>query len=199
MQDNEVRTFSPENRRHWRAWLQQHHIGEKSVWLVFYKNQSGISTITWSEAVDEALCFGWIDSVLRPLDENRFMRFFSPRKKASAWSKINKEKVLKLVEDGLMTKAGFESIEAAKQNGSWTLLDQVEALLIPQDLASALNEQPGAERYIEALSKSDKKAILQWVALAKRPETRSSRICEIVRCAAQNQKPKAIQWTKKAD
>lgn len=197
MTEKGVKTFCPINRQQWRAWLLDHHNTEKSVWLISYKKKSNMPTITWSEAVDEALCFGWIDSTAKPLDEEKFMRFFSRRKATSVWSRINKEKVQQLIAEGLMTEAGFEVIERAKKNGSWTILDDVEALVIPADLEKELQKRPNANSFFLSLSKSDRRNILQWLVLAKRPETRQKRITEIVELADQNQKPKVIQWTKK--
>jgi len=197
MTETAVKTFYPGNKEQWREWLQEHHENEKSVWLVFYKNKSGNPTITWSDAVDEALCFGWIDSIAKPVDDEKFVRFFSKRKTNSAWSAVNKEKVQRLIASGLMTKAGFNSIETAKQNGSWALLDEVEALSIPMDLEQEFEKRPTAKSYFESLSKSDKKNILQWIVLAKRAETRQKRLTEIAELAEQNLKPKAIQWKKK--
>ena len=198
MLDKEVKSFCPANRQQWREWLQEHHDREKSVWVIFYKNKSNIPTITWSDAVDEALCFGWIDSTVKPVDDEKFMRFFSRRKIKSGWSAINKEKIKRLLEDGLMTPAGFDCIENAKQNGSWTALDDAEALVIPAEMETKFKENPNAGNYFSGLSKSDKKNILQWIGQAKRPETRQKRILEIVDFAAQNLKPKVIQWTKKS-
>jgi len=197
MTEKEVKTFCPASTQQWREWLQKYHNKEKSVWLIFYKNKSNNPTITWSEAVDEALCFGWIDSIAKPIDEEKFMRFFSRRKANSAWSAVNKEKVHRLIEQGLMTQAGFERIETAKENGSWTILDDVEALIIPADIEKEFQARPNAKSYFLSLSKSDKKNILQWLVLAKHPETRQKRITEIVELADQNMKPKVIKWTKK--
>lgn len=199
MADKETNTFSPSNRKEWRQWLEENHHLEKSVWLIYHKKSARIPTITWSEAVEEALCFGWIDSLSKPLDEKRFMQFFSKRKPGSGWSKINKEKVKKLIEAGLMTLSGFETIETAELNGSWFLLDRVEALIIPDDLGKALAEKPAAHNFFQKLSRSDKRGLLQWLVFAKRDETRQKRIIEIVACADQNLKPKILQWTKKAE
>lgn len=197
MTEKEVKTFCPASAQQWKEWLQEYHDKEKSVWLIFYKNKSNIPTITWSEAVDEALCFGWIDSIAKPIDDEKFMRFFSRRKGNSAWSAVNKEKVQRLIVQGLMTQAGFERIDTAKQNGSWTILDDVEALIIPVDLEKEFQAKQNAKSYFLSLSKSDKKNILQWLVLAKRPETRQKRVTEIVELADQNMKPKVIKWTKK--
>ena len=186
----EIQTFYPKTKNDWRNWLQEHHQSKTGIWVILYKKNSGKPTISWSESVDEALCFGWIDSIKKSLDEERSIQFFSKRKPKSTWSKINKEKIKVLTENNLITKAGLESIEIAQQNGSWTILDEVENLTIPKDLEWALKNNSGAEEYFYNLSKSNKKAMLQWLVLAKRPETREKRISEIAFLASQKQKPK---------
>lgn len=196
MKQKETETFYPKNRQEWREWLQKNHDKKQSVWLIYYKKQSNIPTIIYSEAVDEALCFGWIDSKSKPLDNEKFMQFFSKRKTNSVWSKVNKEKIERLTIEGLMTKAGFDIIEIAKQNGSWTILDEAEALIIPADLEEEFEKRPQAKSYFVSLSRSDKRNILQWLVLAKRQETRAKRITEIVELADQNLKPKQFRGQK---
>ncbi len=188
--EKEIETFYPKNRQEWREWLQNNHDKKQSVWLIYYKKKSNIPTLIYSEAVDEALCFGWIDSKSKPLDNEKFVQFFSRRKVNSVWSKVNKEKIERLIKDGLMTKAGFDIIEIAKQNGSWTILDAAEALIIPKDLDDELEKRPEAKKYFLGLSRSDKRNILQWLILAKRHETRQKRIDEIVEFSDKKQKPK---------
>lgn len=178
--DKETETVCPANREQWRAWLQEHHADKQSVWLVYHKKKSATPTLTWSEAVDEALCFGWIDSQVKSIDGHTYRQFFSRRKPTSVWSKINKEKVKQLIDNGLMTPAGLTAIDIARQNGSWTILDEVDALVIPPDLEAAFQENPNAERYFLDLNKSSKRAFLQWLVLAKRPQTRQNRITELV-------------------
>lgn len=189
-------TFYPKNRQAWREWLQKNHDTRQSVWLIYYKKNSGIPAISYTDAVDEALCFGWIDSKSKPIDEKSYMQFFSKRKEKSVWSKINKEKVERLTKAGLMTKAGFEIIEKAKQNGSWTILDEAEALIIPADLDNELQKRPHARDYFLSLSRSDKRNILQWLVLAKQQVTREKRIIEIAELADKNQKPKQFNGKK---
>lgn len=191
--EKEIETISPKNRQEWREWLQENHDKKQSVWLIYYKKKSNIPTIIYSEAVDEALCFGWIDSKAKPLDEEKFMQFFSRRKPKSVWSRINKEKIERLINEGLMTTAGYHIIEIAKQNGSWTILDEAESLTIPGDLDEAFQKRPNAKNYFSSLSRSDKRNILQWLVLAKRHETRQKRISEIAELAEQNQKPKQFR------
>lgn len=193
MKKNDIETFCPSSRQEWRRWLQEHHDKKQSVWLVYYKKELNLPTITWSEAVDEALCFGWIDSTVRSIDPEKFMRFFSKRKTNSVWSKINKEKILRLIEQELMTPAGLQSIETAKQNGSWIILDDIEALKIPKDLEQEFKTQSGSKAFFLSLSKSARKSILQWLVLARQPETRRKRIAEIAALAAQKLKPKQFR------
>ena len=189
MQKNETAIFYPESPAAWREWLSHNHLSQQSVWLVFYRKETKRPSITWSEAVDIALCYGWIDSKKIKIDEETSHQFFSKRKPNSTWSKINKQKVQHLTQAGLMTATGFKSIETAKQNGSWDILNDVEELLIPADLETAFANNPDARDYFLSLSKSIRKAILQWVVLAKRPETRLRRITEIAALAKLKQKP----------
>lgn len=193
MQKHEPETFCPTTRQEWRDWLEEHHDKKPAIWLVYYKKGFDLSTLTWSEAVDEALCFGWIDSTRRPVDDKTFLQFFCRRKPKSVWSKINKEKVKRLIEQELMAPAGLESIKAAKQNGSWAILNEVEEVKVPRDLAAAFKTHPGSKASFLSFSRSSRKAILQWLILAKRPETRQKRIVEIAELAAQKLKPKQFR------
>ena len=188
-----TKLFCPTSQSEWRAWLAQNHQQEDFVWLVYYRAATGKASISWSVAVDEALCFGWIDSTKRKIDEERYMQYFTKRKPRSTWSKINKEKVQQLIDSGLMTEAGYRSIEMAKENGSWSILDEVEALIVPEDLDKALRSQPAALDFFNSQSKSRKKIMLHWVVFAKRPETRKKRISEIVRSAAKGERPKQFR------
>lgn len=193
MQEKEVEVFYPESPADWRKWLERNHLSRQSVWLVCYNKKSGKKSITWIESVDVALCFGWIDSKKIKIDDERTHQFFSKRKASSTWSKINKVKVAQLIEKGLMTEAGYKSIAVAKENGSWTILDSVEELIVPEDLDAGLKNNVVAREFFEGLSKSSKKMMLQWLVLARRPETRQKRIAEILECAAQKLKPKHLR------
>lgn len=184
------KVFYAENISDWRNWLEKNHVSEDSVWLVFHSKSSGKKSITWSESVDVALCFGWIDSKKIKIDETTSHQFFSKRKAKSTWSKINKNKIEKLIEAGLMKEAGFKSIETAKENGSWTILDEVEELIIPEDLEFALDQFEGAKEYFISLSKSVRKMMLYWAISAKRPETRENRIAQIAEASSQKTKAK---------
>ena len=186
----EAEVFYPGSLTEWRKWLSKNHLSKQSVWLVFYSKSSEKPSVTWSEAVEVALCYGWIDSKKIKIDHETSHQFFSKRKPNSTWSKINKEKVQKLIENGQMMPAGYKSIETAKQNGSWTILDEVEELIIPGDLEKAFQKHKGSKDYFLSLSKSVRKMMLQWLVLARRPETRQKRMEEIAMLAAQRQKPK---------
>jgi uncharacterized protein YdeI (YjbR/CyaY-like superfamily) len=182
----------PKTRAEWRAWLEQNHAQSAGVWLISYKKATGKPRFEYAEGVEEALCFGWIDGKANKLDDERSMQYYAPRKTGSGWSKSNKERVERLTEAGLMAPAGLAKVEAAKADGSWNALDAVDALEIPPDLQEALGENAAANGYFAAFPKSVKRAILEWIASAKKPETRSKRIEETVRLAAENQR--ANQW-----
>ena len=190
---NNIEIFYPTSQTQWREWLENNHVLKQSVWLVFHTKESNKETISWSDAVDVALCFGWIDSKKVKIDKYTSHQFFSKRKVNSTWSKINKEKVKRFIEEGLITKAGLDSIKVAKENGSWFILDTVEELIIPTDLEIEFTKYIGAKDYFLRLSKSNKKILLSWIVLAKRSETRQKRIEEIAKEASQNKMPKPFK------
>lgn len=187
----EPQHFCPESLEQWREWLKENHKTKSAVWLVQYKKGSSKPSIPWSDAVDEALCFGWIDSTRRPIDEECFKQYFSPRKPTSIWSKINKDKVDRLAAEGRMTEAGSACIRIAKANGSWTILDEVEALITPPDLQAALAKHDGVD-FFQAQSKSIKKRMLSWIVMAKRPETREKRVFIVAKCAGKQLIPSEL-------
>jgi uncharacterized protein YdeI (YjbR/CyaY-like superfamily) len=188
MKDTE--DYCPKNKNEWRKWLKINNAKKEAVWLILYKKKSPNHNLSWSEAVDEALCFGWIDSLKKSIDDEKYKQYFTKRKAKSNWSKINKDKVKTLIDEGLMEEAGYKSIEVAKENGSWTLLDEVEALVVPDDLKEALATHKDPMEFFDGLSNSEKKGILYWVVSAKREETRRKRIVEIVENAHKKQFPK---------
>ncbi|HEX2908691.1 MAG TPA: YdeI/OmpD-associated family protein [Phototrophicaceae bacterium] len=179
-------SIQPSSRAAWRQWLAEHHTQTEGIWLISFKKATGKPRVEYDEAVEEALCFGWVDSKGNKLDDERSMLWFAPRRAGSGWSKPNKERIARLIEAGLMMPAGLAKIEAAKEDGSWIFLDAIEALEIPPDLGQALAENPTAQGYFEAFPRSVKRAILEWIANAKRPETRAKRIAETVTLAGQN-------------
>ncbi len=182
----------PKTRDAWRDWLSEHHQQEAGVWLVTYKKATGKPRIDYDEVVEEALCFGWVDSKPAKLDDERSMLYFAPRKLGTGWSKANKERVDKLIANGLMMPSGLAKVEAAKHDGSCFRLDAVDALEIPQDLVEALAAYPNAERYFEAFPRSVKRTILEWISNARKQETRAKRIAETARLAEMN--VRANQW-----
>lgn len=187
--------FQPADRAAWRAWLAANHASATGAWAVTYRRTSGRPVVSYDDLVEEALCFGWIDSRPGKLDEARTMLRFTPRKRGSVWSRPNKERVARLIADGRMTPAGLRVIEAARADGSWDALNQIDELLVPPDLAAALATDPSAARGFEAMSASMKKPILFWVASAKRPETRVRRIAEILRYVAVGRSP--LEWPRR--
>jgi len=178
MSQSEIEHFYPKTKQHWRKWLEKNHIKKDAVWLIHYKKTSGNPTLAWSDAVDEALCFGWIDSKAVSIDTISFKQYYSKRKARSTWSRVNKEKISQLMAENKMSGAGLNCVEMAKQNGSWTILDDVDRLIIPPDLAKALKSKLAIR--FRGLSKSAQKSHLQDLVLAKTTETRNQRIKRIV-------------------
>jgi uncharacterized protein YdeI (YjbR/CyaY-like superfamily) len=183
------------NRQAWRAWLAEHHDSSTGVWLVTYKQSSGKSRMTYEDAVEEGLCFGWIDSTANAVDDERSMILYTPRKPKSGWSRPNKVRVERLIAAGLMTPAGQAKIDAARADGSWALLDAVEDMIMPDDLQAALDADAMAKQGFEAFSNSVRKQLLQWVYTAKRSETRQKRIATIVESAVEGRNP--LEWSPK--
>jgi uncharacterized protein YdeI (YjbR/CyaY-like superfamily) len=188
-------SYQPKSRADWRKWLSKNHSRDAGVWVVTFRKGAGQTIVGYDDLVEEALCFGWIDSRPRKLDEQRTMLWFSPRKAKSAWSRPNKERVERLVAAGLMTPAGQAKIDAAKRDGLWTKLDAVEDLCVSDDLARALAEHTLAAEFFNAFPRSAKRGILEWIVQAKRPETRAKRVEETARLAQKNER--ANQWRPK--
>ena len=187
--------FQPADRAAWRAWLAANHATAKGVWAVTYRRGVGKPVVSYEDLVEEALCFGWIDSTGGTLDDERRMLRFTPRRRGSVWAKSNKERVERLIADGSMTPAGLRAIETAREDGSWDVLNDVDALVVPDDLAAALAGDAAAARGFGAMSASVRKPILFWVISAKRPETRARRIAEILRYVAVGRSP--LEWPRR--
>jgi uncharacterized protein YdeI (YjbR/CyaY-like superfamily) len=170
----------------WRRWLERHHATSEGIWLVIAKKGSGLTTVSQAEAVEEALCFGWIDAKAHPLDESRWKQWFGRRRPGSGWSAVNKRRIEQLIADGRMAPAGLAAIEAARADGSWTKLDAAETLELPDDLGAALAAYPNARAHFDAFPPSARKAILQWIHDARRPETRTKRVEETARLAEED-------------
>lgn len=190
---NNVEEYCPKNKKGWRKWLELNHKKKDAIWLIFYRKGTPKYNLSWSESVDEALCFGWIDSTKKSVDKESYKQYFTKRKAKSNWSKINKEKVNNLIEQGLMKEAGYKSIEVAKENGSWTLLDSVEDLIIPEELNEEFANYKGSLDYFNSLSESTRKILLYWVVSAKRKENRQKRILELVENASKKLLPKKFR------
>ncbi len=189
MSSAELKTYYAKDRNAWRKWLEKNHAKSPGVWLIYYKKSSGTPRVEYNDAVEEALCFGWIDSTIRPIDDKKYMQRFTPRKPRSGWSGLNKQRINRMIEQGLMTPAGFEKIEIAKKDGSWESLDHIDAIQLPDDFAKALTKNKKAKSNFENFPQFARKQFLYWINSAKRPETRKQRIQLLVRMAAANKKP----------
>lgn len=183
----QVPRFQPANRAAWRKWLRAQHAKSTGVWLVFLKGPD--RQLTYADSVEEALCFGWIDSLMRPIDGRSYMQLFTPRKPKSNWSALNKRRVKDLLARKLMAPAGLAKIAEAKKNGSWTKLDAVEAMIIPPDFAQALAGNRKAKAFFDSLAPSSRKGILYWINGVKSPELRASRIAHAVTQNAKGLRP----------
>ena len=186
MNEKELHYFK--NTTAWREWLHNNHNSSTGVYLTFYKVNSPFESMRWEEAVQVAICYGWIDSTVKSLDEHSRKQLFTPRKSKSFWSKINKGYVEQLIANNLMHESGLAKIEIAKQNGSWTSIDTVENLTIPEDLALAFEQNKIAFDNYQNFSPSYRKSYLYWLNQAKREETRNSRIITIIALCNQNKK-----------
>jgi len=176
-------------RRAWRAWLAAHHATASALWLIFYKKHTGRVGLAYEEAVEEALCFGWIDGIRKRIDDEKHTIRFTPRRKNSVWSPTNKKRVAKMISAGGMTEAGLLLVQEAKRSGQWDNADVQRPLAaVPPELKKALAGNKTAGRFFEALAPSYRKQFVWWIASAKRDETRSRRVAEAVRLLAQNKK-----------
>ena len=173
--------FVPSGRADWRRWLASNPDRAEGLWVVYRKKSSDFDGPIYEDLVEEALCFGWIDSQVRRVDDDRVMQWFSPRRARGLWSALNKERIERLVSAGLMTDRGHAAIDAAKADGSWSEIDDVDALVMPADLEEALSATPDAQHAYGALSESAKKRYLWWIHSAKRPATRAGRVEETIR------------------
>jgi uncharacterized protein YdeI (YjbR/CyaY-like superfamily) len=185
-----------EHRLEWRAWLEANHGRADGIWVGTWKKHTGRPRPEYEDLVEEALCFGWVDSKGNRLDDDRTLLWLAPRKAKSAWSRPNKERVERLTAGGLMAPAGLRAVEQAKANGTWTMLDDVEGLVVPPDLEEAFLRYPGARHQWDAFPRSPRRAILEWIMQAKRPATRASRVEETARLAAEG--IRANQWRPKS-
>ena len=176
-------------REEWRRWLVEHHAEDGGVWLVCYKKETGKPTLAYDDAVEEALCFGWIDSVIKKLDDEKYVRKFTPRRSGSVWSALNKRRVAKVTRQGLMTPAGAAKVAEAKKSGRWDDPDsRAAAPATSPDLAAALANNPKAKTFFEQLAPSYRNQFVMWTAAAKRQETRDRRVAEAISLLEQGRK-----------
>jgi len=195
MSDAPQPSVHPLSRGEWRQWLSDHHTRTTGVWLVSYKKATGKLRFDYDEAVEEALCFGWVDSKVNKLDAERSLLWFAPRKPGTGWSRPNKPRVERMLKAGLMAEAGLRKVAQAQADGSWTKLDAVEDLTVPDDLAQALGRYPDAARHFDAFPRSAKRGILEWISTARTAPTRTKRIEDTARLADRNER--ANQWRPK--
>ena len=176
----DLKKVQPKSRAAWRGWLEKHHATSQGVWLVFAKKHTGLSTVSYEDAVQEALCFGWIDSLMKSIDDRFHMQTFTPRKPKSAWSVTNKARLAKLMKAGVMAPAGLAAVEQAKKSGSWTAYASVDAMTIPPELQRALDADPDAKKNWPTYTPSAQRAFLHMVNGAKRPETREKYVRRVI-------------------
>lgn len=186
MKEREIHYFK--NTSAWREWLHDNHNTSSGVFLILYKVKSPFESMRWEEAVQVAICYGWIDSTAKNIDEHSRKQLFTPRKNKSVWSKLNKSYIEKLIDANLMHESGLAKIEIAKENGSWISLDAVEDLIIPDDLSLAFLQNKTAYENYQNFSPSYRKSYLYWLSQAKREETRNNRILIIIGLCTQNKK-----------
>lgn len=166
-----------ETQAAWREWLDAHYTEASGLWLRIFKKASGYPTVTYAEALDEALCYGWIDSTKAAGDADSFLQRFSPRKPRSIWSKVNREHVARLIEAGKMQRAGLAVIEAAKANGQWeAAYDSASTMVLPEEFQAALDAHPEAKAFFGSLNKTNQYAFYHRIQTAKRPETRTKKV-----------------------
>lgn len=185
---DELEQFTVRSRDDWRAWLDANHARSRGVWVVTFKKRSGGPHVPYAEVVEEALCFGWIDGRGRTFDDERTQLLVTPRKPTSNWSALNKDRVARLSAAGAIAPAGIAAIDTARANGTWDALNDVDQLIEPDDLRSGLDADPSARRHWDAFSASAKRLALEWVHLAKRPDTRARRIHETVEHAVRGER-----------
>jgi uncharacterized protein YdeI (YjbR/CyaY-like superfamily) len=177
------------NRDEWREWLIRNHDTKKEVWLIYYKKHAGKASIPYADSVEEALCFGWIDSIIKRIDDEKFVRKFTPRNAASRWSEANRERARKMIKEGKMTEAGLAKIEEAKKNGEWFKIAPIrKELAIPPYIIETLAKNKKAIYNFNNLAKSYKRQYIGWITSAKRKENRRKRLAEVIKLLEKNEK-----------
>lgn len=182
-----VALYQPASRAEWRKWLRANHAKSSGIWLVFLKGKD--RQLSYNDAVEEALCFGWIDSLMKSIDERSYRQLFTPRKPKSHWSALNKQRVASLMERGLMAAPGLAIIEEAKKNGAWTAIDHVEALTMPADLKRAFASNRKAKAFFDSCAPSRRKGMLHWINNVKSAKLRAERVAHVVSQCAKGLSP----------
>jgi uncharacterized protein YdeI (YjbR/CyaY-like superfamily) len=185
---DEAERFEPSTAEEWGEWLARHHDRAAGVWLVTPRRATSRQTVDYDTAVTEALRFGWVDATVRTLDDDRVMQWFAPRRPTSGWASSNKERIERLRAEGRLEPAGEKVIRIAQENGTWTMYDDVEQLVVPGDLATALADRPGAAAAWEAFTPSARRQMLAWIVQAKRPDTRARRVRDVADGAARGER-----------
>jgi uncharacterized protein YdeI (YjbR/CyaY-like superfamily) len=185
MNDKGLPKVQPKSRKAWRAWLEKNHASSSGIWLVYAKKHTGIPSLTYNDAVEEALCFGWIDSLVHPIDDSLYRQVFTPRKKTSAWSALNKRRVEELIASRQMTAAGIRMIELARTNGRWDSHAKTDALTMPPELKKALDANAAAKKNWPTYTASQQKAFLRMVDGAKTADTRARRVARVLEIVGQ--------------
>ncbi len=176
----DLKKVQPKSRAAWRGWLEKHHAASQGIWLVFAKKHTGLPSLSYEDAVQEALCFGWIDSLMKSIDDRFHMQMFTPRKPKSAWSVTNKARLAKLMKAGVMAPAGLAAVTLAKKSGSWDTYAVVDALTIPPELQRAFDANPEAKNNWPSYTPSAQRSFLHMINGAKRPETREKRVKQVI-------------------
>lgn len=190
MTNSEYKTLYIKDRNEWREWLEKNYNSKSEIWLIYYKKHSGKPRIPYDDAVEEALCFGWIDSLVKTINDEKYMQKYTPRKKNSVWSEYNVKRCDKMIKEGKMTPAGLKLIEEAKKNGKWDLAYTTKKMFeMPENLKAALKKNKIAWENFNNFASSYRNNYIHWIINAKREETKNKRIQEVVRRAALNQKP----------
>ena len=184
----DLKQIQPKSRAAWRRWLEKHHATSRGIWLVYAKKHTGIPSLTYNDAVEEALCFGWIDSLIHPIDDSLYRQVFTPRKEKSAWSAANRKRVERLIEAGVMTAAGLALVTLAKKTGRWEAHKPSESLTLPAELKKALNANAAAKKNWPTYTESQRKMFLYRVHGAKRPETRAERVARVIEIVSSGMK-----------
>lgn len=180
------KVVSAKSRKEWRKWLEKNHQTESSVWLIIFHKCSEVKSVYYDEAVEEAICFGWIDSIANKRDSESKYQLFSRRKPGSKWSRLNRQRSAKMISQGMMTPAGQALIDRAMKEGTWEALEQVQSAVIPDDLRKLFNKNKTALKNFQAFPPSSKRIILEWILNARQPQTRERRIAQTVELAAKN-------------